>query len=60
MDSLKTKTAKYHVVFNFVSIICTSICMVSHLQQCAGYLLITCVYEYTVVEWPHTSDEYHA
>jgi len=21
------------------------------------YSLITCVYEYTVLEWPHTSDE---
>ena len=32
----------------------------SHLQQGTVYSLIKCVYEYTVVEWPHTSDEYHA
>jgi len=32
---------------------------VSHLQQGTVYSLIACIYEYTVVEWPHTSDEYH-
>jgi len=53
MDTLKTKTAQSnHVVFSTLYIH-----LVSHLQQGTVYLLMQCVYEYTVVEWPHQSDK---
>ena len=56
-DTLKTKTAKSnHVVFKFVLILCISTWC--HIYRKVLYALICqCVYEYTVVEWPQTSDE---
>ena len=54
MDTLKTKTANQITLYLIYSILCTSH-LVSHLHQGTVYSLIKCVYEYTIVEWPHTS-----
>jgi len=46
MNTLKTKTAKSNHFVHPPGVASTE-----------WYSLIKCVYEYTVVEWPHTSDE---